>query len=167
MKHYSKPLHCSACLMVLLTVSGCSNNLLPNSTVNLMKSFVNRLPASILQLNQDIQQSINTPSQNNMQTSTASESTKQSYSFALQLTSVNSESGLAVTFKKMVKRAPKIFQGEPILNVEVVNLNGKTFYRLKYGGYKYLKNAQADCEAIKHQGIDCWVSNYTDNRVKF
>nr|WP_290128562.1 SPOR domain-containing protein [Pseudoalteromonas shioyasakiensis] len=81
--------------------------------------------------------------------------------------SVESEQGLAYSFKKMVRRAPSIFQGKPILNVEVAQVNEHTYYRLKFGRYKYLKNAKADCEAVKRQGIDCWVSNYTNNRVYF
>jgi hypothetical protein len=67
----------------------------------------------------------------------------------------------------MQRLAPHIFQGSPILNMEVADIDQHTYYRLKFGGYKYLKNAKADCEAIKRQGIDCWVSSYTDNRVNF
>lgn len=173
----------SVYLVVLLAVSGCSHNSLPyifeNKNLNL--DFTYLLSRVFSQSNAFRVDRINTnytsvktvkrtPDKvlsSVPESSTEVEFSDHSYSFALQLMSVESEQGLAYSFKKMVKRAPSIFQGNPILNVEVAQVNEHTYYRLKFGGYKYLKNAKADCEAVKRQGIDCWVSNYTDNRVYF
>lgn len=170
MKCYLKPLRYSLYLVVLLAVSGCSNNVVPSySAVNLVKNVAQHFVIAALRSipNSQTKSTTLVSEVGGAASTTASAQIKHDYSFALQLASVSSESGLAVTFNKMLKRAPNIFQGSPILNVEVADVNEKIFYRLKFGGYKYLKNAKADCEAIKRQGIDCWVSNYTDNRVYF
>lgn len=178
MKYCSKPLRYSICLLVLLTVSGCSNKALPNisfNTLSVLNIFQYLSNNKVMQNSFLLAQTQNEPVSTMLDqadTSQAlpndsSDAVKPDYAFALQLASVNSEQGLASTLKKMAKRAPSIFQGKPILNVEVADVNEHTYYRLKFGGYKYLKNAKADCEAIKRQGIDCWVSNYTDNRIYF
>ncbi|MDI4652318.1 MULTISPECIES: SPOR domain-containing protein [Pseudoalteromonas] len=189
MKCCSKLLRYSLYLVVLLAVSGCSHNSLSyifeNKTLNLdFSSLLSKAFSQPSTYHVQIQASpdrvtTNYKSVGNIQqtpdkelssvseSSTNTELSDHSYSFALQLISVESEEGLAYSFKKMVRRAPSIFQGKPILNVEVAQVNEHTYYRLKFGRYKYLKNAKADCEAIKRQGIDCWVGNYTDNRVYF
>jgi len=169
MKDYFKPFRCSIYLMVLLTVSGCSNELLLSSTVNSMQSFALRLIDPIFRINVKTSSELQSTAtqKNTLATAAILAPTKPNYTFALQLASVSSETAIEVTFHKMAKQAPSIFQGKPILNVEVADVHDRTFYRLKFGGYKYLKNAKADCEAIKRQGIDCWVSNYTDNRIYF
>ena len=178
MKYCSKPLRYSIYLLVLLTVSGCSNkafsdisfNKLPVFNVVQYLSDVTLMQNSFL-LAQTQSEPVSTVLEqadtSQAVSSDSKDSVKPDYAFALQLASVNTEQGLAYTLKKMAKRAPSIFQGKPILNVEVADVNEHTYYRLKFGGYKYLKNAKADCEAIKRQGIDCWVSNYTDNRIYF
>ena len=189
MKCCLKRLRYSVYLVVLFAVSGCSHNSLPfifeNKNLNLDFSYLfNKVfsqPSTYLlqmqaspdwvttnyKLVGNIERTPDKTLSSVPESSTKAELSDHSYSFALQLMSVESEQGLAYSFKKMVKRAPSIFQGNPILNVEVAQVNEHTYYRLKFGGYKYLKNAKADCEAVKRQGIDCWVSNYTNNRVYF
>ncbi|WP_217874755.1 SPOR domain-containing protein [Pseudoalteromonas shioyasakiensis] len=189
MKCYLKSLRYSLYLVVLLAVSGCSNNpwhyFLENQTLNLdfpnlfnksfnqpstyhvqMQASPDRVSTNYSSV-KTVKQTSDKKFSSVPESSAKAELSNHSYSFALQLMSVGSEQGLAYSFKKMVKRAPSIFQGKPILNVEVAQVNEHTYYRLKFGRYKYLKNAKADCEAIKRQGIDCWVSNYTDNRIYF
>ena len=187
MKCYLKSLRYSLYLMVLLAVAGCSNNPLPsilkNKNINITylfnKAFKQSDTFSVLIQTSPDKAEINYKSVENVkqiqdidlnsvsEPSNKTEFPEHNYSFALQLMSVESEQSLAYSFKKMVKRAPNIFQGKPILNIEVAKVNEHTYYRLKFGRYKYLKNAKADCEAIKRQGIDCWVGNYTDNRIYF
>ena len=189
MKCYLKSLRYSLYLVVLLVVSGCSNNPLPyflenknldidltylfNKTLSQLNVYSVQMQASPDRVSTNYssvrtgKRTLDKELSSMPEPSTKVELSEHSYSFALQLMSVESEQGLAYSFKKMVRRAPSIFQGKPILNVEVAQVNEHTYYRLKFGRYKYLKNAKADCEAIKRQGIDCWVSNYTDNRVYF
>tara|TARA_B100002049_G_scaffold216185_1_gene181981 strand:- start:961 stop:1524 length:564 start_codon:yes stop_codon:yes gene_type:complete len=184
-KHCIKPLQHSVCLLVLLFVSGCSSD----SLVSLQNSKLAALSASIkvvtfvgeqfdspffLNANMHTSGSASIDPPTHLSAvktrdvqSSGSISAQHNYLFALQLASVNSEKSLAIALRKMQRLAPHIFQGSPILNMEVADIDQHTYYRLKFGGYKYLKNAKADCEAIKRQGIDCWVSSYTDNRVNF
>lgn len=192
MKYCLKPLRYSACLMVLFVVSGCSHHSLPTTLFNFL-SFSHLFQSMNVQANEqsllaNVQSLPELSTDGTESTDSAlpaaglptkeepdsmaksderksSEQVKPEYSFALQLVAVNSEKNLAITFKKMKALAPEVFQGKPLLNVEVADVNQNTYYRLKFGGYKYLKNATADCEAIKRQGLDCWVSNYTDNRI--
>ncbi|HCV01399.1 MAG TPA: hypothetical protein DG048_02040 [Pseudoalteromonas sp.] len=174
MKCCVKPLRYSICLVACLTVSGCNNTttsfLSPKQwpllhLVQLLSQNIIKVDSSPSLVNQHA--ALETVSAGSLNSTLIEQPFKHEYAFAVQLASVQSKPLLAYSVKKMTKRAPNIFQGEPILNIETATVEQHTFYRLKYGGYKYFKNAQADCEAIKRQGIDCFVSKYTDNRVYF
>lgn len=85
--------------------------------------------------------------------------------YALQLASVAHEAHeahVAKTFKQLKRKAPPLFRGQLVTNVESATVKEKTYYRLKIGSYKYYKNAEADCEVFKTYKLDCMVSNYTD-----
>jgi len=82
--------------------------------------------------------------------------------YALQLASLAHEAHVAKTFKQLKRKAPPLFRGQLVTNVESAKVKEKTYYRLKIGSYKYYKNAEADCEVFKMYKLDCMVSNYTD-----
>lgn len=82
--------------------------------------------------------------------------------FSLQIASVNKKSNLMTTLASLKSKAPNLFQGSVIANVETALVKNTNVYRLKFGAYKYYKNALADCQTFKHYQVDCLVSNYTN-----
>jgi len=86
--------------------------------------------------------------------------------FALQVASVDSKQDVAKAWQELNTKAAPLFRDKILTNVETAKINDKTFYRLKLGSYKNLKNAKADCEVFKMYKLDCIVSNYTDKPIK-
>jgi len=83
--------------------------------------------------------------------------------FALQVASVTQPAQLNKKMIELKKKHPTLFSGNIIANVEKVDIQGLTFYRLKVGAYKSKSNASAACTKLKSQQVDCIVVNYTDN----
>lgn len=81
--------------------------------------------------------------------------------FALQVASVTEQIRLNKTLAELKSKAPELFAGELIANVESVEVKGTTYYRLKLGAYQYQKNARLECEKLKQFQINCLVSHYT------
>jgi len=86
--------------------------------------------------------------------------------FALQVASVTERMRLSKTVEELKLKAPELFTGELIANVEPVKVNGTTYYRLKLGAYQYQKNASLECEKLKQHKINCLVSHYTAQPFK-
>ncbi|WP_372859485.1 SPOR domain-containing protein [Pseudoalteromonas sp.] len=51
-------------------------------------------------------------------------------------------------------------------NIETLNVNGMTYYRLKLGTYQNQANAAVDCDKLKQHQIKCIVSHYTQQPLK-
>ncbi|OUS69517.1 hypothetical protein B5G52_16615 [Pseudoalteromonas sp. A601] len=86
--------------------------------------------------------------------------------YALQVASVTQKVRLAKSVADLQGKAPQLFEGKFVANVEPIDVNGVTYYRLKLGAYQYQKNAQADCDKLKQQQVSCIVSHFTDNPIK-
>ncbi|MFY8328935.1 SPOR domain-containing protein [Pseudoalteromonas sp. ZZD1] len=86
--------------------------------------------------------------------------------YALQVASVTQKVRLTKSAADIQNAAPQLFEGKFVANVESVDVNGVTYYRLKLGAYQYQKNAQADCDKLKQQQVSCIVSHFTDNPIK-
>lgn len=86
--------------------------------------------------------------------------------FALQIVSVTQQAQLATSWQAIQQKAPSLFTRNAITNVETAQVKGTTYYRLKLGAYQYQKNAQADCDKLKQQQLNCMVTHYTDNPIK-
>lgn len=84
------------------------------------------------------------------------------WQFSLQIASVNNKENLSTSLDSLKNKAPNLFQGQFITNVETAKVQNTDVYRLKFGAYKYYKNALADCQTFKSFNVDCLVSNYTD-----
>lgn len=84
------------------------------------------------------------------------------WQFSLQIASVNNKAHLKTSLAALKRKAPNLFQGQFITNVETAMVKNNNFYRLKFGAYKYYRNALADCQTFKTYNLDCLVSNYTD-----
>ncbi|MCQ8877416.1 SPOR domain-containing protein [Pseudoalteromonas shioyasakiensis] len=84
------------------------------------------------------------------------------WQFSLQIASVNNRDNLTTSLSSLKNKAPNLFQGRFITNVETAMVQNTHVYRLKFGAYKYYKNALADCQTFKSFNVDCLVSNYTD-----
>ncbi|AQQ00500.1 hypothetical protein B0W48_12235 [Pseudoalteromonas aliena] len=86
--------------------------------------------------------------------------------FALQVASVTDQTRLPQSFAKIKATAPTIFAGKVAANVESVNVNGTTFYRLKLGAYIKQENAAKDCNKLMQYQVMCIVSHYTEQPLK-
>lgn len=86
--------------------------------------------------------------------------------FALQIVSVTQQAQLATSWQAIQQKAPSLVTTSAITNVETAQVKGTTYYRLKLGAYQYQKNAQADCDKLKLQQLNCMVTHYTDNPIK-
>lgn len=86
--------------------------------------------------------------------------------FALQIIAVTQQSQLAPSWQAIQQKAPSLLSDKFITNVETAQVKGMTYYRLKIGAYQYQKNAQADCDKLKLQQLNCMVTHYTDNPIK-
>ncbi|MFU2508076.1 SPOR domain-containing protein [Pseudoalteromonas sp. ASV78] len=86
--------------------------------------------------------------------------------FALQIIAVTQQSQLAPSWQAIQQKAPSLLSDKFITNVETAQVKGMTYYRLKIGAYQYQKNAQADCDKLKLQQLNCMVTHYTDHPVK-
>ncbi|MBE0376069.1 SPOR domain-containing protein [Pseudoalteromonas prydzensis] len=86
--------------------------------------------------------------------------------FALQIVSVTQQAQLATSWQAIQQKAPSLVTTSAITNVETAQVKGTTYYRLKLGAYQYQKNAQADCDKLKQQQLNCMVTHYTDNPIK-
>jgi hypothetical protein len=86
--------------------------------------------------------------------------------FALQVASVTDQTRLPQSFAKIKATAPTIFSGKVAANVESVNVNGTTFYRLKLGAYIKQENAAKDCNKLMQYQVMCIVSHYTEQSLK-
>lgn len=83
--------------------------------------------------------------------------------YALQVASVTEQARLAKSITSIRAKAPELFSGELITNVEAAQVNGDTYYRLKIGAYQDEKNATKACAKLKQHQVSCLVSYYTDN----
>lgn len=99
-------------------------------------------------------------------TNTANIKPQQSALFALQIISVTQQAQLATSWQAIQQKAPSLLTTSAVTNVETAQVKGITYYRLKLGAYQYQKNAQADCDKLKQQQVNCIVSYYTDNPLK-
>jgi hypothetical protein len=85
--------------------------------------------------------------------------------FALQVASVDSMKGAHKTLKTIAQQAAPLFRADILTNVEVAQVNNKTFYRLKISSYASFAMAKNDCKVLKRYKLACIVSNYTDNPI--
>jgi hypothetical protein len=86
--------------------------------------------------------------------------------FALQIIAVTQQSQLAPSWQTIQQKVPSLLSDKFTTNVETAQVKGMTYYRLKIGAYQYQKNAQADCDKLKLQQLNCMVTHYTDNPIK-
>ncbi|MDN3379312.1 MULTISPECIES: SPOR domain-containing protein [unclassified Pseudoalteromonas] len=83
--------------------------------------------------------------------------------YALQVASVTQKVRLAKSVADLQGKAPQLFEGKFVANVEPIDVNGVTYYRLKLGAYQYQQNAKDACTNFKLYNVSCLVTHYTDN----
>ncbi len=136
-----------------------------------LKLLINQLNAVVAESTAAKQTEDSSSAVEQTQVTTPAETVKPKFNrqpiYALQVASVTEKVRLTKSVANIQTKAPNLFSGQFIANIEPVDVSGVTYYRLKLGAYQYQKNAKDDCEKLKAQQINCIVSHYSNNPIEF